>query len=133
MSKILSVKEIEFKDDKDKYITLYEGIIIELEDGTKYKLGIEAGGQCCEQFGYVTSQDDYEDFIGAEFLDCYLTTKELCTIEDLPDVYEGNMMFFTIKTNKGDLQFVAYNDHNGYYSHDVVLIKNADVLEKCDI
>lgn len=31
--------------------------------------------------------------------------------------YEGNTMFVNIDTDRGVLQFVAYNEHNGYYGH----------------
>jgi tRNA(Ile2) C34 agmatinyltransferase TiaS len=31
--------------------------------------------------------------------------------------FEGGVMFVNIETNEGTLQFVAYNEHNGYYGH----------------
>jgi hypothetical protein len=30
---------------------------------------------------------------------------------------EGGIMFVNLDTDKGKLQFVAYNRHNGYYGH----------------
>ena len=108
----------------------FEGVIITLEDGTTFKIGIDYDQQCCENAGYITSHDNYEDFIGADFLDYWITTKELCTIEDVPDIYEGDMLFYTISTNRGNLQFVAYNEHNGYYAHDVVIVKDSKIVEQ---
>ena len=125
--KIISIEEGTF-NKKCVVDGSYDGIVIMLEDLSTICFGISSEQSCCESFGYITSQDNYEDFIGCELLDCYLTTEDLCTIEDLPEIYEGGMTFFTIKTNKGDLQFVAYNEHNGYYSHDVVLIKGNNLV-----
>jgi len=46
------------------------------------------------------------------------------------EIYEGDMLFYTIATNRGDLQFVAYNEHNGYYAHDVVIVKDSKIVEQ---
>lgn len=32
------------------------------------------------------------------------------------------VMFINIETTKGFLQFVVYNEHNGYYGHSVLLV-----------
>lgn len=127
--KIVTIEEKVFYHSRGSFSSSYEGVVLTLDDGTTYKLGIEDGQSCCEQSGYVTSHDNYEEFIGAEFLDYYITTEDLCTIEDLHENYCGNMMFLTISTSKGDLQFVAYNDHNGYYGHDVLVVKDDTALE----
>ena len=34
------------------------------------------------------------------------------------EMYEGGVMFVDIETDRGVLQFVAYNEHNGYYGHE---------------
>ena len=31
-------------------------------------------------------------------------------------------MFVNVETDKGLLQFVAYNEHNGYYGHEACVI-----------
>ena len=36
--------------------------------------------------------------------------------------FEGGVMFVNIETDRGVLQFVAYNQHNGYYSHEAKVI-----------
>jgi len=33
-------------------------------------------------------------------------------------------MFVDLKTDRGKLQFVAYNEHNGYYGHEAEVICN---------
>ena len=84
---------------------------------------------CCEDWGYFMSEDEFSGFIKAELLDISITDEALNEakmkehdIDDKSKLYEGGMMFVDIKTSYGVLQFVAYNEHNGYYSHDAVVI-----------
>jgi hypothetical protein len=35
--------------------------------------------------------------------------------------YSGNIMFVNLTTDRGALQFVAYNIHNGYYGHEATV------------
>ncbi len=117
---IKSVTETTFKTGQ--YST-YEGYVVVLSDDSEIKMGIRSGQSCCEDYGYLTSQEDFEDFIGAEFHSVSVTDAALCHY-DVPSVYDGNAMFITLDTSEGTLQFVAYNEHNGYYSHEAVLIEN---------
>ena len=82
------------------------------------------GYQSCEEFGYIITNDEIKDFIGAELLGISITDKALNNkrIKELEDLYEGGAMFVNLEANKGLLQFVAYNSHNGYYGHDAVLV-----------
>lgn len=93
------------------------------------KLLIDDVQQCCENFGYFMSEDDFSDFIGAELLDIKVTETELKEglLEkhdlDINDRwFEGGVMFVDLVTSKGTLQFVAYNEHNGYYGHEAKVI-----------
>lgn len=88
------------------------------------KLLIDNRQQCCEQWGYFWCNDDPQSFIGAELLSVNITDDALnqaqMKVHDLDSNkkwFEGGVMFVNLKTNKGILQFVAYNEHNGYYSH----------------
>ena len=117
--KIISIEEVEvFKDEKSYYN--YEGYIIKTEDET-IKLGISNMQSCCENFGYYMSEDNINEFIGAELINIELCDTAL-NVSKLDDCYEGDNMFVNIITDKGTLQFVAYNQHNGYYGHDAVVI-----------
>lgn len=52
------------------------------------------------------------------------------------DLDAGSAMFINVETTKGLLQFVAYNEHNGYYGHDVLLVSKYDdktVIEADDV
>lgn len=104
----------------------FEGFLIKTEKQT-IKLGISSDQSCCEQFGYFMTNDDLADFIGAEVLEISLTDDllkgvSLETGENGSKYASGMIMFVNIETSKGTLQFVAYNDHNGYYGHEAVVI-----------
>lgn len=101
----------------------FEGYVIVLEDGSEIKVGIDDSQQCCEQAGYLTSSDHLQDFIGEEFISISLVDTPIIGI-DLKsiEVDEGSCMFVNIETSNGILQLVCYNEHNGYYSHEVVVI-----------
>jgi hypothetical protein len=74
---------------------------------------------CCEQWGYLTSEDDLNSFIGAELFGITKTDTELKTY-DLPEE-ECAVIFVNLETSQGTLQFTVYNIHNGYYGHTVVV------------
>ena len=86
------------------------------------QFGIDNCQRCCESWGYFSSEDNLNEFIGAELLDIQLTDTALNTkkLEGLSS--EDNLMFVTFETNKGFFQLTAYNGHNGYYGHDAVII-----------
>jgi hypothetical protein len=124
MEKIISIKEISRKED----YTNYAGYAI-TTDQQVIKLLIDDEGQCCESWGYFMSEDDFSEFIGTELLDVKITDTELkAGILEKHDVnlddewFEGGVMFVDIATSKGTLQFVAYNEHNGYYGHEAKVI-----------
>lgn len=86
------------------------------------QFGIDNCQRCCESWGYFSSEDNLNEFIGAKLLDIQLTDTALNTkkLEGLSS--EDNLMFVTFETNKGFFQLTAYNGHNGYYGHDAVII-----------
>ena len=88
------------------------------------QFGIRTGQSCCENYGYFSSEDDLNQFIGAELLDIQLTDTALNTNKLEKQNFSDyvNLMFETFKTNKGVFQLTVYNDHNGYYGHDAVII-----------
>ena len=82
------------------------------------------------------SEDNLNKFINQDLIDVRLTD-ELNNFVDLKskvddylidedtgefDLYYGGAMFVDFVTNVGVLQFVAYNEHNGYYGHDACVI-----------
>lgn len=110
------IKEIKEYCDKDK-----EGFVI-VTDKQKIKILIDSYQSCCEQWGYITSEDDFEDYIGSELLEISLTDDALqstilkLAADGVSSEYT-DCMFINVNTSKGLLQFTLYNSHNGYYSH----------------
>lgn len=86
------------------------------------QFGIDNCQRCCESWGYFSSEDNLNEFIGAELLDIQLTDTALNTKKFEGLSSEDNLMFVTFETNKGFFQLTAYNGHNGYYGHDAVII-----------
>lgn len=76
------------------------------------------------------SEDNLDEFVGATLLGLRVidtdgkTASEIKPDEDYRDDdfddSDGrfdNAMFVNIETDRGALQFTAYNNHNGYYGH----------------
>ena len=96
--------------------------------------------QCCEEWGYeacsekgiLETQDDLDDYIGAEILDIEIVDTEKDIYKSLTDrvyrFYSSNAEFVNIKTSKGKLQFAVYNAHNGYYGHTIYIKFNNEVI-----
>lgn len=123
--------------DRYSYGISYDGVKIILSDGTEILFGIENVQNCCERWDYLHSHDNVQDFVGAEFLG--LEEKNTWP-EFIKDEYAENALkdsgwnevgfqAIDIRTSKGLLQFVVYNEHNGYYSHAAIL-KVGDVIDQ---
>jgi len=88
----------------------------------RIELRIDNQSGCCERWGYFWTNDETKEFIGARVLgvtlaDAALSTKRLDEAE--PGGLDcGGTMFVNIETDRGVLQFTAYNSHNGYYGHE---------------
>lgn len=119
MEKILAINEDGFKKGTGYYCG-FDGFNIVTSEQT-IKVGISNSSNCCENWGTVTSEDTFEDFIGAELLSVEVVNDKLEKTV-LPELYEGSCMFVNFNTSKGLFQLVVYNDHNGYYSHEAVVI-----------
>lgn len=85
------------------------------------KLHIDNHQDCCESWGWFWCNDKPEDFIGAQLMAVSLTDEALNTKiiadHEADSRDEGGIMFVNLETDRGKLQFVAYNSHNGYYGH----------------
>lgn len=120
---IRAVHDVELKCDA---ICRAEGYLIETEKATYYFL-IEQDQCCCESFGYLSTPDDFNDFIGADLLSIKRVTVNDCVKQDdleerMSQEYDpAQTMFINIETTNGLLQLAAYNEHNGYYGHSVIM------------
>lgn len=130
--KIISIsQEYDFEIQKNDY-RKYDGFIIKT-DKQEIKIGIENSQSCCEDWGYLISEDDVNKFIGSNLISITQTNEMLKTIEieALEYIDCGGTVFINFETSKGTLQFAAYNAHNGYYGHDVSISSNQLNFEEC--
>jgi len=105
-------------------------------DRQTISLMIDNDQSCCEAWGYLMSEDDPAKFVGATLFGVRLTDTNRSSMQFLKSgdegyyeadwddpkvehVSDGDVMFVDIQTDRGILQFVAYNSHNGYYGHEV--------------
>lgn len=125
MSKILQVDVNATFDNGNT-----EGVVITLDNGKEVKFGIDNNQRCCERWGYLHSVDDTSAFIGAEYQG--IIEKDTWP-ESLPEehMYDGGFQAIDVLTSAGVMQFVVYNDHNGYYSHATILVDGDAIKDSC--
>lgn len=104
-------------------------------------LAIDDESSCCESWGYFLTEDNTEKFAGAVLRGVAITDtnrshRRFTTGwgadegENVEHLDEGDVMFVDIETDRGVLQFVAYNSHNGYYGHTARVSSRQLTLEK---
>lgn len=123
MSKIESIKEVDDVKLSNETWAQFTGYEVKTATDT-YQVLISNEQSCCEDFGYLTTNDNIQEFIGAELLEVVTTDTSLSGKNFMDGIEEADCMFVDFKTSKGTLQLVVYNQHNGYYGHDVLLLKN---------
>lgn len=116
MEKITAIEELCTRD--------FDGFVIKTT-AQNITLSISNGQNCCENWGYFLSEEDPRFFIGATLLGVKLTDDSLnpaafnkSGVDPTSKYFSGGLMFVDIETDRGVLQFVAYNEHNGYYGHE---------------
>lgn len=135
MEKILSITEVEdykLEDKKNSYYDHYAGYVVVTSERTICIL-IDNQQNCCENWGYIASNDNFDEFINSDLLEVNLTDSNLITREAMFGEYEeecDEAVFVTLETSNGKLQFAVYNSHNGYYGHNVKILerRNQDTV-----
>ena len=132
MDKILKIEEIKNAKISDPRFwghSKYDGYLVETENH-KYRILIENGQGCCESWGYFSTVDDHNDFIGANLIDIELTDESLNTKKLKESGYydEEGIQFVSFKTDRGVFQLAVYNYHNGYYGHTIVIDKDEVIM-----
>lgn len=134
------IKSIEYFQPFEGEYKGMEGYKI-VTDKQEILILINNSQQCCEEWGYeacsekgiLETQDDLDDYIGAEILDIEIVDTEKDIYKSLTDrvyrFYSSNAEFVNIKTSKGKLQFAVYNAHNGYYGHKIYIKFNNEVID----
>lgn len=84
-------------------------LVVNFTDGTT--LYMFDNGQCCCEVRYMHTGDNLEDFIGAKFVNAWVSDGP-----DLPVEHETHeQQFLIVTTSIGVFTVVNYNEHNGYY------------------
>lgn len=129
LGKIEIIEEVyDLKSGNDYYA--YDGYKVKTNKNEFYIL-IENEQSCCESWGYLSTNDNVNDFIGKTIKKVVLTDTNLSNkeIEELRYLDEGGVQFVSFYMTDGDvLQLAVYNSHNGYYGHDILIAQNEDVL-----
>jgi hypothetical protein len=109
----------------------YEGYEIKTSEHT-YLMLISNETCCCESWGYFTSDDSIDEYVGKTLIDVALTDKALNTLEVEESGYYddcGGIQFVNFKFADGSvLQFAVYNAHNGYYGHPIIFAKDEEIF-----
>ena len=110
---ITAIQELVDGDEFDGYIII--------TNKQQIKILITNYRNCCEDWGYLSTNDNVNDFLGCN-IDNITLVDEALDVTKVPseaDLDSGGIIFVNINTNQGTLQFAVYNGHNGYYSHTV--------------
>lgn len=110
----------------------FDGYEIKTENAT-YRILIDNGQNCCESWGYFSSDDNFDDYLGKDLIDVSLTDTALnqqrVADSGWYDGDEGGIQFVDFKFSDGSvLQFAVYNAHNGYYGHAIYVIKDEEII-----
>lgn len=122
METILEIKEILNEKPEGDWQSM-DGYLVKT-DKQDIKVLIDNHQSCCETWGYLTTNDNLEDFVGATLTEIKTVDESLNTEKYTTnrDYYEGGAIFVNFETSKGTMQLVVYNEHNGYYGHSVKII-----------
>jgi len=107
-----------------------DGYKVETDKHTFYVL-IDNEQNCCESWGYFSSEDDLRQLIDATLLEVRLTDKALNTKTVEESGYyedEGGIQFVDFVTDRGTFQLAVYNAHNGYYGHGILVARDDEIL-----
>ena len=108
----------------------YDGYKVETTQKIFYIL-IANGQCCCESWGYLSTNDNIQDFIGKEISKISLTDTNLSNkeLEEIKYLDEGGIQFVTFYMTDGEvLQLAVYNGHNGYYGHSILIAEDDEIL-----
>lgn len=93
-----------------------------------FEISIDAGYQCCEDYGYMVTECDIRDFIGSDIksVECVVGSdyaKRLIEFANSKEIEVESCCFLIFETSHGTLDFAIYNMHNGFYEHRIYITK----------
>lgn len=127
---IKTIKEVVDVETSSSWLSM-DGYKVETDEHSFYIL-ISNGQSCCENWGYITSEDELDYFLGSELIEVNVTdttlNKKILTKMDDDYINNSEIQFVDFKTNIGTFQLAVYNHHNGYYGHSILIRQNDKVL-----
>lgn len=128
--KIKSVEEVENVNTKGKNGGEYNGVKVTTTDDREYLILIDNDQQCCENWGYIYLNDDPEEFVGKQIIDIHITNnadeihKSQLEVKTDVSVECADVMFVDfVMEDATVLQLAVYNEHNGFYGHDILFVE----------
>ena len=120
---ITKIEEVDNYQGMDGYRVTTDAhvILVLIDNGQSYR----------ESWGYLSSDDNLDQFVGAILKEISLADKALNQKQvEQSDYYEGEggIQFVDFTTNKGVFQLAVYNAHNGYYGHGILVAVDDDVV-----
>lgn len=94
-----------------------------------YEVKIDGDANCCEEFGYVSSFDDVNEFLNAQLLSVEIVNMKNDKLKIKSHIESHECKFVNFETNKGLFQLAVYNSHNGYYGHNVIIVIKNVIIE----
>jgi hypothetical protein len=93
---------------------------------------IDNDQKCCERWGYFSSEDDHNQYIGCDLRAINVTDTALkqCQISASERHLRigSDVQFVDFVTSGGVFQLAVYNAHNGYYGHPVLVLQDDEVV-----
>lgn len=131
MSKYGKITRIRRIDDETFFsdIRRYEGFEIQTENEKRYLILVDNEPEYDENCGYICLNDDTKEFVGKEISKIEVTRmddsrqellKEKVQFKDFFECQVYAVFVDFLMVDGTVLQFAIYNEHNGYYGHDVV-------------
>lgn len=129
---IKEIQEVENISLKEESWCKFDGYKV-VTDKHSFFILISSEQNCCESWGYFSSEDNFEQFIEKGLKEVTATNTALNTavLEKENDIHldEGGIQFVNFVCTDGSvLQFAVYNGHNGYYGHSIYFMKDDEVL-----
>jgi hypothetical protein len=102
------ITRIYMVEDDDSRAVI-DTLCIKLRNGAVLSIS-DQGQDCCEH-RYMSTDDDFADYVGATLL-----SVEVRAGGNIPNEYEYHeTQFLVVTTSKGVFTMVNHNEHNGYY------------------
>lgn len=112
---------------KDQDVAINITSLDESSDFKNLVLSIDNDGQCCEEWG--TGKNIEDGIYDVDYIQeaGYLSYDEVKELFNLEVIYDEPIIMEVVLKNGNRFLAGVYNEHNGYYSHEVYINSNGEV------